>query len=137
MTQTSKTPKTPKAPKAPAHPWLQAIALVDTHGLARGTPVAVRKSRQGGWRILLEDRIQLVVADFVVKSFVVALRGVDGKPVPLADQTEADKRLQGAFKAMWLAKQAEQAIPAQPTPLPAPTPLSQPAQAPEAPKVAA
>lgn len=127
---------TPKAPKVPAHPWLQAVALVDTHGLTRGTPVAVRKSRQGGWRILLGDTLQLVVADFVVADFVVALRGADGKPVPLADQAEADKRLQGAFKAMWLAKQAEQAAQAQPAPAPLPQPAPVP-QAPEAPKVAA
>lgn len=94
--------KTPKAPKAPPAPWYKATIILAREGFQKGELVMVRKSREGGYRILGADRTILVNEKHIAK-WVLAVRGADGKVVgftPFASK-KADAHLQQVFKIMW------------------------------------
>jgi hypothetical protein len=99
--------KPAKSPKLPAAPWFIATVILPSaksEGFTPGEKVVVRKSREGGYRILSATRT-IVVGDKYIAAWVKREARRDGSAIMLnpAAQKLADERLQAVFKAQWLA----------------------------------
>ena len=99
--------KPAKSPKQPAAPWFLATVILPTaksEGFTPGEKVCVRKSREGGYRILSATRT-IVVGDKYVAAWVKRVARANGDAIVLnpAAQLKADAHVQAVFKSQWLA----------------------------------
>lgn len=99
--------KPAKSPKLPAAPWFIATVILPSaksEGFTPGEKVCVRKSREGGYRILSATRT-IVVGEKYIAAWVKRVQRANGSAIMLnpAAQKLADARLQEVFKSQWLA----------------------------------
>lgn len=89
-----------RAAKVPPSPWIIAITTdaAQKFGIPGGCRVAVRKSREGGYRILALRRT-VVIGERFFDTYLVYLRDAENDLVFPRSQAEADAHLQRVFRS--------------------------------------
>ena len=81
--------------KRPPSTWYYGVIKTPISGLKPGTRIAIRRSREGGWRILSRTQQTMITDSEVTKYVTIPLE--NGKPIPVQNQESANLHLADIF----------------------------------------